>query len=421
MNTRMHHRAHKGERGQVIVLVALGMVALLTMVALIVDGGNAFAQQRVSQNAADAASESGAVVLMKRLVGVPGQDDAAVDAAVQSSASTNGLDTPVLACYTDLAGIPLKPDGTTAVDCSSAGGAAQVGGGTIPACDACAGKSAAGVRVYGSRSFGTSFARIVGINTLTASTTATAIAGYVNVLAGPVLPVTFPLFASGCDGSGNVEPVVPQEDWPWGVGKPLAIPLCKNGAGNVGWIDWVPPAGGASELANAIRYSTNPPITTPKWYHIAGTGSVSGSEVQTAMEYWYNKTVLLPIFNATCSMATANDVPLNWTETNPIGQVTDCADGGGTLNVGTGTNQWYFLVGFAAFHLDLAFINGGDGGACASFDSLYDWAVPVGSAINSCLIGHFEGPDYAVSQGAAVGAGGGGSDENSLPGVQLIR
>jgi Flp pilus assembly protein TadG len=404
-------------RGQALVLVVFSMVALLAVVALIVDGGNAFAQQRVAQNGADAASEAGAVVLMQRLVGVPAKDDAAVNTAVQAVAAAGQLATPVLACYTDLSGQPLDSSGNQVGDCT---GAAQVGGGTIPLCAACPGKSASGVRVYGSRSFGTFFAGIVGLGTFTASTTATAISGYVNAMPGDVIPVTFPLFATGCDGSGNAQPLVPQEDWPITSSHPLAIPLCKNGPGNVGWIDWIPPDGGAHELSGAILNSTNPPVTTPKWYHISATGSISSSEVQTAMEFWYNKIVFLPIFNATCSLPNPNDHPLNWSESNPIGAMSDCVDGGGTLNTGTGTNQWYFLVGFAAFHLDLAFINGGDDGACASFESLYEWAVPAGNA-DSCLIGYFVGPDYAVSQGASVGAGGGASGSNSLPGVQLIR
>jgi len=55
--------SRRTERGQTLVVVALAMVALLGMSALIVDGGNAFAQQRGSQNGSDAASEAGATVL----------------------------------------------------------------------------------------------------------------------------------------------------------------------------------------------------------------------------------------------------------------------------------------------------------------------------------------------------------------------
>ena len=44
------------ERGQVIVIFALGLVALVAMVGLVLDGGSAFAQRRAEQNAADLAT-----------------------------------------------------------------------------------------------------------------------------------------------------------------------------------------------------------------------------------------------------------------------------------------------------------------------------------------------------------------------------
>ena len=36
-----------GQRGQVLVLMAGGMVAVILMIALIIDGGNAWAQKRI--------------------------------------------------------------------------------------------------------------------------------------------------------------------------------------------------------------------------------------------------------------------------------------------------------------------------------------------------------------------------------------
>ena len=57
-------------RGQVIVLIALAMVAMLAGVALVIDGGNAYAQQRRTQNGIDASAESGAAQLARRMVGV---------------------------------------------------------------------------------------------------------------------------------------------------------------------------------------------------------------------------------------------------------------------------------------------------------------------------------------------------------------
>ena len=47
---------HRGERGQVIVIFALALVALVAMVGLVLDGGSAFAQRRAEQNAVDLAA-----------------------------------------------------------------------------------------------------------------------------------------------------------------------------------------------------------------------------------------------------------------------------------------------------------------------------------------------------------------------------
>src|SRR5207247_3815251 len=68
MNSRHAHQRY-GERGQSLVLMALALVALLAMTGLIVDGGHAWAQQRASQNASDASSEAGTVILAQRLSG----------------------------------------------------------------------------------------------------------------------------------------------------------------------------------------------------------------------------------------------------------------------------------------------------------------------------------------------------------------
>ncbi len=48
------------ERGQVVVIFAMALVALLAMVGLVLDGGSTFAQRRDQQNAADLAALAGA-------------------------------------------------------------------------------------------------------------------------------------------------------------------------------------------------------------------------------------------------------------------------------------------------------------------------------------------------------------------------
>ena len=47
----MSHRSTRGrERGQIIVVAALAMVAIIGGVSLVIEAGNAYAHQRVAQN-----------------------------------------------------------------------------------------------------------------------------------------------------------------------------------------------------------------------------------------------------------------------------------------------------------------------------------------------------------------------------------
>jgi Flp pilus assembly protein TadG len=56
MIKRLRTDGRDGERGQVIVIFALSLVAIMGMVGLVLDGGSAFAQRRAEQNAADLAA-----------------------------------------------------------------------------------------------------------------------------------------------------------------------------------------------------------------------------------------------------------------------------------------------------------------------------------------------------------------------------
>ncbi len=75
----------------------------------ILDGGNAFAQQRVTQNGADAAASAGAVVLVQNLisVGVGGsatKTDQDVLTDVNAKAASNGISPAPTSYYTDISG-----------------------------------------------------------------------------------------------------------------------------------------------------------------------------------------------------------------------------------------------------------------------------------------------------------------------------
>jgi uncharacterized membrane protein len=73
-------------RGQALPLFVLAVFALFAAVALVVDGGNLFAQQRMSQNAVDAAAYAGAITVAENIAEPGSRTDANVAAAVAAAA-----------------------------------------------------------------------------------------------------------------------------------------------------------------------------------------------------------------------------------------------------------------------------------------------------------------------------------------------
>ena len=78
------------ERGQILVLFTLGLVAMVAMVGLVIDGGAAYAQRRAQQNASDLAALAAADALYN------GQTQGQATAVAQAVASSNS--------YTDSGG-----------------------------------------------------------------------------------------------------------------------------------------------------------------------------------------------------------------------------------------------------------------------------------------------------------------------------
>lgn len=401
-------RRDADERGQVLVIVAVGLVVIIAMVGVVIDGGFAWGKQRETQNGSDAAAGAGAVVLAQNLAGtVPAKTDANVLAAVNSAGTANDIGAPT-AYYTDFDGNLLTIAGALAANEADA---ARVGNaqGLIP-------PGAMGVRANGQQTFDTFLARIIGFDQFTTTTSATARAGYLSGVCAAedgciILPVTVPVTVLGCDGSNNPAPVQPATRWP-APSSVLSVPLCKNGPGNVGWIDWTPTAGGASELEDAILTPSNIAMTWPGWYYITSTGNVNSKPIEDALNTYKGQAVLFPQFDSTC-------------DTQPTGPgINDCPPG----NVGgNGSNQWYHVAGMSTFqfctddgsmpectvaggapknYIQGAYVTGNDQAVC-----------DTGNGATACLAGKFIVISYEGQVEAAPGPNGGSSTVS----VQLIR
>jgi Flp pilus assembly protein TadG len=342
--------------GQIVVVFALAIIAILAMASLVIDGGNVFAQQRIAQNGADATANAGTLVIAEKLSGAPktGLD---VYNAVTASATANGLQNAV-ALYTDNFGVPFDPP--IVVSAATA----------LPT-------DARGVHVGGDRVVGTTLARVIGITSLTASADATAIAGAASGGCPPdtscgLLPVTFPVQVSECDGTGNLV-IGTSPEWPLvgpaNDGDPAyeaIVPLCKISEGAVGWLDLAP-----GNLQDEIVTPVND-FAYPSWVQTQ-PGNPNSVEDEININY-ADKVVLIPMFDGTCRI-------------KPATGATPCPDADKGVDP-VGNNTYYHIPYLAAFHLDQAYIQGANVNSCAT-DPGNPHVDPSTPGFLGCLKGWF--------------------------------
>lgn len=153
---RNNNHTHKLERGQVIVIVAISLFALLALAVLILDGGALLLNRRTAQNAADAGALAGARVFCRQNT----YDAAEIEAEIHKYTISNNQADDVQWRYTN------------------------ENMGTID------GLKKGEIEVTATVSHGAFFSRIFGEDTLSAS--ATAAGGCFSYGARTVLPIAFP-------------------------------------------------------------------------------------------------------------------------------------------------------------------------------------------------------------------------------------
>ena len=426
----MRPRRRDRESGQALVVMLGVILAAVALVALIVDGGNLFTQQRITQTGSDASAEAGAIILAQRLAGASapsGGWDVAVNDRITSTAAAN--DMMILAAYyTDVCGIPLKADGSAALsgtteDLSLAlkvnnlshvlpGGSA-----TTPDCPSLQVGPVAGVLIIGQKVIQTYVARAVNIRTFTVNTRATAVAGYLQGYcdasqgnACAILPVAIPVNILGCNG--NNQPI--NTGIPWQFGVVYKVGLCTNGPGNVGWLDWTPPGGGTPEVASSISNPDNPAINLPSWQYTTSTGNPNATSVEDALRSYNGQTVLIPQFDLTCSPANNQPDPDNTDPAIITGPNYGCPSG--SLG-GNGQNQWYRMPSFAFFQMCAPSVTGCGGLEDAYTNGNNSAQCDTGNGETACIVGKFV---HILGSGTVGGGVGSGTGSKAI-GVQLVK
>ena len=341
----------RSERGQTVIITAVGLVVMIGLVGLVIDGGHAWGKQRQTQNGADATAKAGAVVIQNLLAETGTYLDGDVGCAVEDMADANEVDL-VSAEYTDFVGTVMGPVGA----CGSTA--------LIP-------DDAQGVKATTEDEFDTFLGGIVGIQTFTARTDATAVVGIQQdvcpAAAGcGALPVTFPQVGEICDdtefdfeiGEMDTDGVYePYELIPEGStldqNNLAIIPLCPGNPGSVGWLDF-----GCGNLAQHITNPCNHTIPIPSW-EVTHTGNINCCE--TLLENLTGDIVgvpeegdllvAIPIHDNTCSGGTAHVPPADDDHTcEPIDAEWS----------GSGNNNFYHMEFWIGFKIDQANVSGSD-------------------------------------------------------------
>ncbi len=135
-----------------------------------------------------------------------------------------------------------------------------------------------GIRVTTRRTYDTFFAGFLGLSTMTAAATAEASLGYLSA-ASNLLPIAV-----------HDDPFVYLQSYTlWDKNH--------DAPGAFGWLDWSPPAGGNSELADAILNPSRSGLRRIGEWVNTQTG-VSGSvAVRSALDTWINEHVTIPLYD----------------------------------------------------------------------------------------------------------------------------
>ena len=221
MSIRRRSRRRAGQRGQVLPLMAGGMVALILFVGLVIDTGVAFQARRATQNVADLASMAGTRLIAQTYLD-PSLTLTSADVwnAIDESVRLNGCEDPCAwtAEYVQPTGAetwgPIAP---------------VTASGAIPA-------GAQGVTVTTDREQETFFIRVIGMNEWDVAAKATAMTSQ---LADPPPGILIPIGVFDADYEANRE---------------YTLTEGYEGPGNFGWISWL----GSPERAHPCGQPVQP-------------------------------------------------------------------------------------------------------------------------------------------------------------------
>jgi Flp pilus assembly protein TadG len=247
----------RGDEGQVLVIFALALVAIVAMTGLVLDGGSAFVQRRDLQNVADAAAMS--------------------------------------------AGYAYSLDGSTGSATSAARGTAAangvvhgIGGATVDVTWDAAGGAGRHFTVNVSKPHANNFAGIVGMPTWQVSTTATIEAGLPNAAIG-AMPIIFNKKAFTGNGAGNGHEAAYDEPDPGSEDVPVT-------ANKFNWTEYCNECNADSNTVRDLINGGGETRTITLDDHISPLNAGSHTTLFSAMANWVGKEFAVPVVDDSGNM-----------------------------------------------------------------------------------------------------------------------
>lgn len=317
--------AHKHQAGQSILIIAFALVALVALLALVVDAGNAYVQRRQIQNAMDAGAQAGALALAQ------GKNSGEINTEINRFVSANGANPSDVRAYyvvqdANRNNIVVRDNTILGYGAGFVPTTLNVGGTQLPV---------VGVQVEGSKTFGTYFAGVVGVKQMPAGGASAAYATKGACSGSGLFPIAVSDGLFPDDDNDGVKEVHYEDDEPtysYKIWQKDSDVSPDPHSGNFGWLFWRGQNSSATVLAENMNNAES---------GISGTWSVSETIPANT--------------GISASDAVRQALRDRIDGTKPSSVVVPVYD----QFTGTGTNGRYRIVGFAKFHITCFYFGNG--------------------------------------------------------------
>lgn len=275
------------QHGQILVIVAFGLIGLLSLAGLALEGGTLVLNRRDAQNASDLAAVAGTHVIARYRTDTTGAPPGNVFGALAASMDANDCSSSAPCTWTaEFVGTGLTSLGPVRA------------GGSIPG-------AALGVRVEVTRTPGAVLGRVLGFTTWRVTTEGTAIATKPsNVAVGTVLPIAMCGWTNDMSNDCVRASESPSNALDLEPGQIYDLTAGKDAPYGFGWLSW-----GGGSLSSSICTPNNPtfsldsPYDAPTsggetWFHGA-SGRPRVADVSSCLHQWITNrtTALIPIYD----------------------------------------------------------------------------------------------------------------------------